>query len=39
VCSFIIVVGSHVLVGINSDCYCRLLRDVSAHVLVMLLLV
>jgi hypothetical protein len=35
----IIVVGSRVLVGINSDVCCQLLRGVSAHVLVMLLLV
>ena len=27
---FIIVVGSRVLVGINGDLYCHLLRDVTA---------
>jgi hypothetical protein len=39
VCTFIIIAGSWVLVSINSDLYCCLVRDVSAHLLVMLLLV
>jgi hypothetical protein len=39
VCTFIIIVGSRVLVGIGSDLYCHLLRDMSAYMLVMLLLV
>jgi len=35
----IILVGNRMLVGINSDPYCHLLRDISAPMLVMLLLV